>query len=255
MKLGNFDELAEKYGEHRPAYAPQVRDALLGLLSKPCETVDFVDVGAGTGIWTRMVRQRGCPTIAVEPSAPMREVGIRQSEGSGIDWRDGSAESTGLPADSADLLTMASSFHWPEYDAAMREFRRVLRPGGWFCALWNPRMIEASPLLVRIEEDLREMVPGLRRVSSGRSDFCENLHSKLVATGGLDSVIQFEARHVERQSPERYLGLWRSVNDIRVQAGEDVFEAFLAKVRDRIEGLEFIEATYLTRAWAARVVK
>lgn len=252
MKHGNFDTLATDYGDHRPGYAPMVAIALSRLPGKPATETDFVDVGAGTGIWTRMVAKLGCPTRAVEPSGPMRSVGISQSEGTGISWLEGSAESTGLETSSADLLTMASSFHWPDYDKAIAEFQRVLRPGGWFCALWNPRLLEVNPLLVRIEQDLREIVPELRRVSSGRSEFCEGLRDRLAATAGLDHVAYLEARHVEHQSPERYMGLWRSVNDIRVQAGEERFERFLAKVQDRISGLQAIEATYLTRAWIGR---
>lgn len=252
MKHGNFDTLAAEYGDHRPGYAPLVAIALSRLPGKPVVETDFVDVGAGTGIWTRMVAKLGCRTRAVEPSGPMRTVGISQSEGTDIAWREGSAEATGLESSSADLLTMASSFHWPDYGKAVAEFRRVLRPGGWFCALWNPRLLEVNPLLVRIEEDLRDIVPELKRVSSGRSEFCEGLRDRLEATPGLDQVGYLEARHVEHQSPERYMGLWRSVNDIRVQAGEERFARFLSKVEERIAGLRTIEATYLTRAWIAR---
>lgn len=113
-------------------------------------------------------------------------------------------------------------------------------------------MIEANPLLVQIEDDLKALVPNLKRVSSGRSDFCESLHDRLSRTNGFSEILYLEARHVERQTPERYMGLWRSVNDIRVQAGERLFEEFLGRIERRIAGLEHIEATYLTRAWVAR---
>jgi hypothetical protein len=53
-------------------------------------------------------------------------------------------------------------------------------------------------------------------------------------------------------SPDRYVGAWRSVNDLRVQLGSERFDAFLSFVEERIRGIEAIEATYLTRAWSAR---
>jgi hypothetical protein len=53
-------------------------------------------------------------------------------------------------------------------------------------------------------------------------------------------------------TPERYLGAWRSVNDLRVQLGEKQFDAFLDFVEQRVGGQRLIEATYLTRAWSAR---
>ena len=55
-----------------------------------------------------------------------------------------------------------------------------------------------------------------------------------------------------KMSPARYLGAWRSVNDLRVQLGGEKFDSFLAFVECQIKDLEAIEATYLTRAWSAR---
>ena len=65
-------------------------------------------------------------------------------------------------------------------------------------------------------------------------------------------MVYLEGRHVIKMSPERYLGAWRSVNDLRVQLGREKFDSFLAFVEQRIEDLDVIEATYLTRAWSAR---
>ena len=51
-----------------------------------------------------------------------------------------------------------------------------------------------------------------------------------------------------------WLGVWRSVNDLRVQLGPDLFSQFLRYVERKIDGLSSIETTYLTRAWSARRV-
>ena len=80
-----------------------------------------------------------------------------------------------LADNSCDLLSMASSFHWPDFDKATKEFYRVIRPQGVFVALWNPRYIEANPFLVEIENILKPMMPKMKRVSSGRSVFCSEL--------------------------------------------------------------------------------
>ena len=70
---------------------------------------------------------------------------------------------------------MASSFHWADFDKACDEFHRILRPGGVFAALWNPRLIEANPLLVEIEGEITQLKPDIKRVSSGRSGLTERL--------------------------------------------------------------------------------
>jgi len=253
LKAGDFTGLAKDYSQHRPDYCPSVLNALLGLLDKPAVNVDFVDVGAGTGIWTRMVFGKGVKAAtAVEPNNDMRTNGIADNVGTTIRWMVGNAEKTGLANASCDWLTMASSFHWANFDVATYEFQRVLRPGGRFTALWNPRLIEENPLLVEIEAHLDTLRPNIKRVSSGRSGITETLTERLWASPCFEDVIYLEGRHVIEMTPERYMGAWRSVNDLRVQLGPEKFEAFLSFVEQQTSGLEIIEATYLTRAWSAR---
>ncbi len=253
LKAGDFTGLAKDYSDNRPDYCPSVLNALLGLLGKPVQEVDFVDVGAGTGIWTRMVHAAGVRSVtAVEPNDDMRSNGINDSKQTKIRWMAGNAENTGLENDTCDWLSMASSFHWANFGVATREFHRVLRPGGRFTALWNPRLIEVNPMLVEIEAHLDTLRPNIKRVSSGRSGITETLNEQLWASPCFEDVVYLEGRHVIRMTPERYLGAWRSVNDLRVQLGPENFDAFMTFVEKRIQGQEFIEATYLTRAWSAR---
>ena len=253
LKAGDFNGLAKDYSENRPDYCPSVLKALLGLISKPASDVDFVDVGAGTGIWSRMVFNAGVKSVtAVEPNDDMRVNGIADTQNTSIRWMAGSAEETGLSDGSADWLSMASSFHWADFDKATQEFHRVLRPGGRFTALWNPRLIEVNPLLVEIEAHLDTLRPNIKRVSSGRSGITETLTEQLWASPRFEDVVYLEGRHVIEMTTDRYLGAWRSVNDLRVQLGPDKFESFLDFVENRISGLKVIDATYLTRAWSAR---
>lgn len=253
FKAGDFTGLAKDYSQYRPDYCPSVLKALLGLLEKPVSEVDFVDVGAGTGIWTRMVNSAGVKSsTAIEPNKDMRNYGKEVSLNTNICWLDGSAEATGLTDSSSDWLTMASSFHWTDFDSATREFNRVLRAGGRFTALWNPRLIEVNPLLVEIEAHLNTLRPNIKRVSSGRSGITETLAEQLWASPYFEDVVYIEGRHIIAMTPQRYLGAWRSVNDLRVQLGPEKFELFMIFVEEQILGSEIIEATYLTRAWSAR---
>jgi len=253
MKHGDFTGLAGDYARFRAGYAPQVATAILGSLGRDAGSIDAVDVGAGTGIWTRILASYGLRSIiAVEPNHDMRAQGIESSRGINIEWRKGSAEATGLPDHSADLVSMASSFHWADFDQACDEFYRILRPGGLFVALWNPRLIEVNPLLVEIEEQIARLKPDLKRVSSGRSGITERLTEMLIAKPQFTDVLYLEGRHAVRQTPQQYLGAWRSVNDLRVQLGPELFGTFLDLTEKRIAGLSAIETTYLTRAWAAR---
>jgi SAM-dependent methyltransferase len=253
IKHGNFDSLAGDYSQFRPGYAPSIVPMVLSLVGRPAREVDAVDIGAGTGIWTRMLAAQGLHSLtAVEPSDEMRKHGLRTSPEHNIIWRSGTAEETGLAADAYDFASMASSFHWTNFDKACTEFQRILRPGGRFVALWNPRMIELNPLLVEIEQEITRLKPDVKRVSSGRSGLTERLTGLLWAKPGFDDVVYLEGRHTATQTVEQYLGAWRSVNDLRVQLGSELFDNFLLFVERKTAGLPEIKTTYLTRAWAAR---
>ncbi len=250
VKSGDYTGLAKDYSQHRPDYSPSVLDALLGLLHKPAADIDFIDVGAGTGIWTRMVYRKGVKSVtAIEPNEKMRVAGMADSAGTTIRWLAAHAEHTGAATASGDWLTMASSFHWTNFDAATREFHRLLRPHGRFTALWNARLIEANPLLVEIEQHLSAMRPSVKRAST---DMKETLTEQLWSSPWFEDVVYMEGRHDILMTPERYVGVWRSVNELRVQLGEAQFDAFLDFVGQRVAGQRSIKATYVTRAWSAR---
>jgi ubiquinone/menaquinone biosynthesis C-methylase UbiE len=253
MKHGDYTGLAGDYARFRPGYASQVATAILSYVGRDSASIDAADIGAGTGIWTRTLADRALHSVvAVEPNDDMRGQGIEASRGTGIVWLKGSAEATGLPDDSADLVSMASSLHWADFDKACEEFHRILRPDGVFVALWNPRFIEANPLFVEIEAQIARLKPDVQRVSSGRSGITERLTDMLSAKPHFAEVLYLEGRHSVHQTPEQYIGAWRSANDLQVQLGPELFRQFLDFAETRIAGLKSIQATYVTRAWAAR---
>lgn len=252
-KHADFTGLATNYSLFRPDYAPSVLNGLLGLLKKTINDIDFVDVGAGTGIWTRMVYQKKIKSaIAIEPNEDMRQNGIKDSAATTIQWMTGSAEHTGLKSACCDWLTMASSFHWAQFDPAMKEFARLIRPGGRFTALWNPRLIEKNTLFSEIEEKIYALEPNIHRVSSCNAEMSLDIQNKLLQCINFDDLIYIEGRHTVRMSLERYIGAWLSVNDLQVQLGDEKFTIFIEFVKERIKNLEYIDATYITKAWSIR---
>nr|WP_296070327.1 class I SAM-dependent methyltransferase [uncultured Actinoplanes sp.] len=253
LQPGDFTGLAQNYSAYRTGYSVPVRSAIIGLLERPAATLDAVDVGAGTGIWTRSLADAGFHSVtAVEPNDDMRQTGMHDSAGYEIDWRAGTGAATGLGSASADLVCMASSFHWVDFDDGMAEFHRILRPSGWFVALWSTRLLQLNPLLLEIEDELARLQPGLRRSAFGPAGRTEGLTDRLAAHPGFDEVVSLEGRHVTVQSPEHYLGNWRSVNDVRHRLGEEKFMTFLDYVEGRLSDVDAVEVTYATRAWAAR---
>jgi ubiquinone/menaquinone biosynthesis C-methylase UbiE len=251
MKHGDFTKLAKDY-IHRPGYGLRVLRAIAADVGAGRPGFTFADVGAGTGKLTNDLLAIGLRGLAVEPNDAMRAEGIRTcADAERVQWRAGSAEATGLPDACADWVLMGSSFHWTDAPVALAEFARVLRPGGVFTAIWNPRDLQSSELHARIEARIEAIVPGLKRVSSGGAAYTKDLERTLLA-GPFHELLFLEAPHQERMTPERYLGVWRSVNDIQVQAGPERFEAIMRAIEEEIGNLDVVLVPYRIRAWTVR---
>ncbi|MGH7729387.1 MAG: class I SAM-dependent methyltransferase [Vulcanimicrobiaceae bacterium] len=136
-----FTGRAQAYALGRPSYPAAALDALFAGLGPPA-TLTVVDLGAGTGISSGLLAQRGARVIAVEPNAAMRS----QAEAcEHVSWLDARAEETGLAPASADLVTAFQSFHWFTIWPALREIERILRPNGRAALVYNERD-ETDPL-------------------------------------------------------------------------------------------------------------
>lgn len=136
-----FTGLAEVYARCRPDYPAAALDDILSHCGLGPSAL-IVDVGCGTGISTRLFAERGFRVIGIEPNADMR----RQAEATltpGIahspEYRPGKAEATGLPDGCAEVVLAAQAFHWFDPEPTLREFHRILKPGGWVALLWNER--------------------------------------------------------------------------------------------------------------------
>lgn len=251
LKHGDFTNLAKFYN-YRAGYSPHVLQSIAIWSERSNKLLDIADVGAGTGkLSTHLVDLKPASLVSVEPNDAMREEGKRHSAGLPIEWRSGSGEATGLDNESKDWILMGSSFHWVDASKGLPEFHRVLRKGGMFTCLWNPRDLESSPLQLKIDKAIKEIVPELNRVSSGASKTTKDWVNILPSTGHFNKVLFLEGRHEEVMDHERYMGIWHSVNDIQVQAGPDRWQKILNMIEDEIKGMESIVVPYVTRSWTA----
>jgi SAM-dependent methyltransferase len=146
-----FSAKVAEYIASRPNYPRALFDELaaLGLLNA---SKRIADLGAGTGIFTRALLDRGCEVIAVEPNAAMRAAADTALQ-SYPRYRSvtGTAEHTSLAAASIDLITAAQAFHWFDIAAARSECLRILKPEGQVALIWNDRVL-TDPLHIALDE-------------------------------------------------------------------------------------------------------
>jgi ubiquinone/menaquinone biosynthesis C-methylase UbiE len=134
-----FADRATDYAKYRPSYPAEAITAILTGLAPDLTSLTVADIGAGTGISSRLIAERGPKVWAVEPNQAMRDAATPHAQ---IEFRAGTAEQTGLPDRSVDLITCFQAFHWFEPNATLREFYRILKPSGRVALMWNDRDCE-----------------------------------------------------------------------------------------------------------------
>jgi|AGTN01.3.fsa_nt_gi Methylase involved in ubiquinone/menaquinone biosynthesis len=157
-----FTGLANAYALHRPSYPVEAIDYIV----ESCGLNDnslVVDVGCGTGISSRLFAERGIPVIGVEPNADMRKhandsllsndsarnfndqndhqlnAHSKLNLASKLEFRDGTAEATGVGNAEAAVVLAAQAFHWFDRERSLKEFYRILKVGGHVILVWNER--------------------------------------------------------------------------------------------------------------------
>ncbi len=138
-----FSNRVDNYVKYRPSYPKEI----IAFLEKQIQfnsSFIIADIGSGTGIITKLFLDNGNTVYAVEPNEPMRNAAenILNDFNSFISV-DGTAEQTTLSGSSIDLITAAQAFHWFHPAKTKEEFKRILKPGGYCCLIWNERSVES----------------------------------------------------------------------------------------------------------------
>jgi SAM-dependent methyltransferase len=135
MSRSRFDTVAREYDAGRPSYPDALYDAIEELSGSFLAAAHVADVGAGTGISTRGLLDRGARVVAVDHSAHM--LASLRARSPGVSTVLADANELPFADASFDLVTFAQSWHWVDLARAPREVVRVLRPGAALAIWWN----------------------------------------------------------------------------------------------------------------------
>ncbi|SHL59681.1 class I SAM-dependent methyltransferase [Rhodanobacter sp. OK091] len=221
-----FSDRVDDYVRYRPDYPP----ALIEWLQRE-QGVDaawrVADVGAGTGISSKMFLDAGYRVTAVEPNAPMRAAAERWLQAyENFDAVDGKADATGLPDASVDLVTVAQAFHWFDQETTRREFARILRPRGLAAIWWNSRRLTGTRFLEGYEALLQQFGTDYASVAERYTDD-ERMRAWFGA--GFRGSARFE--HAQRLDFEALRGRLMS-SSYAPQAGHPQHEPMLRELRE-----------------------
>lgn len=131
--MPSFDSVVDAYEAARPSYPDALYDAL-----GPLDGLRVIEGGAGTGLATRALRDRGANVIALDVGEQM----LRRNGGALI-----VADGARAPVRDAcaDLVCFAQAWHWLDHDVANAEMARLLRPGGRWAGWWNHARSDGEP--------------------------------------------------------------------------------------------------------------
>jgi SAM-dependent methyltransferase len=224
-----FSNRVDTYVKYRPSYPKEAIDYLYEIVGfrQHCAVAD---IGAGTGIFSLLLLERGSQVTAVEPNKAMREAAEKELAGSpNFQAVSGSAEETGLPDHFADYIVCAQSFHWFDRTVAQTEFHRVLKPGGKAVLIWNSRLTHGTPFLAEYEQLMHTF----------GTDYVQVNHRN-ISHKGLSSFFKegklHEARFTNRQmfDFEGLSGRLQSSSYSPVQ-GHPNYEPMMSALRDMFE--------------------
>lgn len=153
----SFGAVADTYDRARPSYPPALIDELIG---GPAASLSVLDVGCGTGIAARALRERGCAVLGVEADERMADI----ARAKGLEVEVSRFEEWSPLGRSFDLVISAQAWHWIDPVRGARRAAEALRAEGRLGLFWSfgeePAHIHdlTAPIYARL-------APGLRRHS------------------------------------------------------------------------------------------
>ena len=132
-ELAKFSDLAHRWWDPESEFKPlhEINPLRLDFIHQLADLrgKQVLDVGCGTGIYTKILKRRGADISGIDISKSMIEVAKR--EVSGVDFKVGSAYELPYRAGSFDLVLAALVIeHLTDLDKAFSEINRVLKKGG-----------------------------------------------------------------------------------------------------------------------------
>jgi len=130
-KTIDFGKTAGDYAKHRAGFPDAFFERLV-TMGVARAGMKALDLGTGTGTVARGLALRGLEVTGLDKSTMLMEQAKNLDAEAGVAVRyvERSAEETGFPDRSLDLITAGQCWHWFKRDLAAREAQRILKPGG-----------------------------------------------------------------------------------------------------------------------------
>lgn len=170
QRANSFGGAADNYDAFRPRYPEQLIDDVLFPGARR-----VLEGGAGTGIASMQMIERGADLLAVEPDARMASV----ARAKGIPVELSTFEEWDPAGRRFDRVVFAASFHWVDPVVALPKIREILDDGGKLALIWN-RLRPTNPTRAEFESVYRDYMD----IETHRHDGHPDEIVKLIANTG-----------------------------------------------------------------------
>lgn len=219
----HFSQVSKEYRTFRPEY-PEELFRWLARIAPQQEAA--LDCGCGTGQAAVALARYFRIVYAVDPSSEQIANAIHDEK---VTYSVASAEKTGLPQESLDLIIAAQALHWFDLDRFYPEIHRIARQGAVFTA-FSYGLITVNPEVDKVIKHLyydnlgHYWPPERRHVDEGYRTlpfpFQEIAIPKFVMTANWDL-----------QHLLGYLATWSAVKEFRARTADNPLKGAEAELR------------------------
>jgi ubiquinone/menaquinone biosynthesis C-methylase UbiE len=199
-----YDRLAAQYSQYRPRYPARLISHLAAIIAAVPAINLVVDVGAGTGIFTRQLRaalSAEIRIVGIEPSSSMRTKAVAETaDGIGLTYSEGFAEHLPFDGGTAGAVVAATAAHWFDRPAFYAEARRILVPGGILAIVEYVRDQAGSPIAAALIEFMA-------RYGSQKAYAPADYRHELASAAGFHDTTAFVLPPRRRLDIESFTGL------------------------------------------------
>jgi ubiquinone/menaquinone biosynthesis C-methylase UbiE len=197
----NFAKLVDSYAKYRRDYP----EKSYKLIYNFCPSVEAIvlDIGCGTGIVTKHLSSYYKNITGTDREIAMTD--FAKDDNKNLKFISAKAEELPFENESFDLVTVATAYHWFDFDLAGKEIFRVLKPSGKMCVFWRMDISKSRNYLPQFAYDnLIKLISIIPKAS--REPITEEIFTRV----GFSNVKKEEFAFEDTYTKEEILGYVQS---------------------------------------------